>query len=73
MPARPAPSELIPTDAQVRRALVRAGKSVSLDVDEVVVLLHARGEALAALCAAAARVRDAGLASAGRSGVVTYS
>ncbi len=36
-------------------------------------LLAARGEDLARLTAAAARVRDAGLAAAGRPGVVTYS
>ena len=35
--------------------------------------MHARGEQLAALAGAAGRVRDAGLAAAGRPGVVTYS
>jgi FO synthase len=42
-------------------------------VTESAVLLGARGEALDALLAAAASVRDAGLATAGRPGVVTYS
>jgi FO synthase len=37
------------------------------------VLLAARGDDLADLMASAARVRDAGLASAGRPGVITYS
>ena len=36
-------------------------------------LLHASGDDLVDLCASAARVRDAGLANAGRPGVVTYS
>jgi FO synthase len=42
-------------------------------VDEAAVLLAAGGEHLQRLCAAAARVRDAGLEAAGRPGVVTYS
>ena len=46
---------------------------MSLDPGEAAVLLEARGDALADLCASAARVRDAGLVSAGRPGVVTYS
>ena len=62
-----------PRAAQVRRALARADRGVSLDLDEATALLHARGDDLDRLCAAAARVRDAGLADAGRSGVVTYS
>ncbi len=36
-------------------------------------LLHARGEQLAELARHAGRVRDAGLAAAGRPGVITYS
>ena len=36
-------------------------------------MLAARGEDLERLCVAAARVRDAGLAAAGRDGVATYS
>jgi FO synthase len=57
----------------MRRALRRADDGVTLDVTEAAVLLHARGADLDRLCAAASRVRDAGLAAAGRPGVVTYS
>ena len=59
--------------AQVRRSLARAERGAALDVTEATALLAARGEQLDRLCAAAARVRDAGLAAAGRPGVVTYS
>ena len=62
-----------PTSQQVRRALARAGRGAALDVSEATVLLHARGDDLTALMAAAARVRDAGLRAAGRAGIVTYS
>ncbi|AEW94695.1 FO synthase [Streptantibioticus cattleyicolor NRRL 8057 = DSM 46488] len=44
-----------------------------MDVTEAAVLLRARGEELRELSAIAARVRDAGLESAGRPGVITYS
>jgi FO synthase len=57
----------------MRRALARAERGASLDLDEATVLLAATGDDLDRLCAAAARVRDAGLAAAGRAGVVTYS
>ncbi|GAA1239588.1 bifunctional FO biosynthesis protein CofGH [Prauserella halophila] len=57
----------------MRRVLKRANDGVALDVAESAVLLHARGEDLETLLAAAARVRDAHLADQGRSGVVTYS
>ena len=62
-----------PTPQQVRRSLARAERGAALDVAEAAVLLAARGEDLDRLCAAAARVRDAGLVAAGRPGVVTYS
>ena len=62
-----------PTPQQTRRALARADRGAALDLDEATVLLSARGEDLERLCAVAARVRDAGLAGAGRPGVVTYS
>jgi len=62
-----------PTRSALRRALRRAEDGVTLDLAEAQVLLHARGDDLGRLCAAAARVRDAGLASAGRPGVITYS
>jgi FO synthase len=70
-------SELIPSDSAVRRAVVRAERGQPLDAIEAETLLHARGlapgEPLDRLLTAAGRVRDAGLASAGRPGVVTYS
>ncbi|MYT31056.1 MULTISPECIES: bifunctional FO biosynthesis protein CofGH [unclassified Streptomyces] len=62
-----------PTANAMRRALKRARDGVALDVTEAAVLLQARGEDLEALCASAARVRDAGLEAAGRPGVITYS
>ncbi|HEV7725693.1 MAG TPA: bifunctional FO biosynthesis protein CofGH [Modestobacter sp.] len=66
-----------PTDSALRRALVRAERGVTLDATEAETLLHARGlgagDPLDRLLSAASRVRDAGLASAGRPGVVTYS
>jgi len=60
-------------DHAVRRALARADAGKTLDAAEARALLSARGEALDALCAVAARVRDAGLEAAGRPGTVTYS
>ncbi len=57
----------------MRRALRRARDGVALDPVEAEVLLHARGEQLADLMDSAARVRDAGLAAAGRPATVTYS
>jgi FO synthase len=65
--------EVVPTPQQVRRALARAERGATLDVPEATALLAARSESLTRLCAVAARVRDAGLAAAGRAGVVTYS
>ncbi|MFN0282535.1 MAG: bifunctional FO biosynthesis protein CofGH [Kineosporiaceae bacterium] len=62
-----------PTESAMRRALRRAADGVTLDVTEAEVLLHARGEALDRLLGAASAVRDAGLATAGRPGTVTYS
>ncbi len=59
--------------AATRRALARARDAKTLDQAEAVVLLQARGEALTDLLGHAARVRDAGLAAAGRPGVITYS
>ncbi|SEO56614.1 bifunctional FO biosynthesis protein CofGH [Trujillonella endophytica] len=61
----------------LRRALARAERGVALDAAEAEALLSARGlgvgEPLDRLLTAATRVRDAGLASAGRPGIVTYS
>ncbi|URM90999.1 bifunctional FO biosynthesis protein CofGH [Streptomyces sp. MRC013] len=62
-----------PTGNAMRRALKRAEDGVALDTAEAAVLLRARGADLDRLAASAARVRDAGLAAAGRPGVVTYS
>lgn len=62
-----------PTANSMRRALRRARDGVALDVAEAAVLLRARGADLTDLCATAARIRDAGLAEAGRPGVITYS
>ncbi|MFY9491353.1 MAG: bifunctional FO biosynthesis protein CofGH, partial [Mycobacterium sp.] len=55
-----------------------ARDGVALNVDEAAVAVTARGDELADLCASAARVREAGLTSAGRRGPggrlpVTYS
>ncbi|WP_407915902.1 bifunctional FO biosynthesis protein CofGH [Kitasatospora sp. NE20-6] len=63
----------VPTASSLRRALRRARDGVALDRAEAAVLLQARGDDLRDLCGSAARVRDAGLAAAGRPGVVTYS
>ena len=62
-----------PTANAMRRALKRARDGVALDVTEAAVLLQARGDDLDDLTASAARVRDAGLETAGRAGVITYS
>jgi FO synthase len=60
-------------DNGIRRALRRAREGVTLDATEAEILLSARGDALADLCASAGRVRDQGLIDAGRPGVITYS
>ncbi len=57
----------------MRRALARARDGKQLDLTEATVLLAARGTDLTDLSASAARVRDQGLADAGRPGTVTYS
>ncbi|MEH6795945.1 bifunctional FO biosynthesis protein CofGH [Rhodococcus sp. ARC_M5] len=62
-----------PAASAMRRVLRRARDGVSLNVDEATVLLHARGDDLVDLMASAARVRDAGLESAGRPETVSYS
>ena len=54
--------------AALRRVLRRARDGVALNVDEAAIALTARGDDLTELCASAARVRDAGLESAGRRG-----
>ncbi|GGK65100.1 FO synthase [Sphaerisporangium melleum] len=57
----------------MRRALARARDGKALDAAEATVLLHARGTDLDRLLEHAGRVRDAGLASVGREGTITYS
>jgi FO synthase len=57
----------------MRRALKRARDGVALDTAEAAVLLQAKGSDLTDLTTTAARIRDAGLTSAGRPGVITYS
>ncbi|NJC71517.1 bifunctional FO biosynthesis protein CofGH [Planosporangium thailandense] len=61
------------SDSSIRRALHRASDGRPIDADEATTLLAAQGEAFDRLLATAAAVRDAGLADAGRPGVVTYS
>src|SRR6516225_4312325 len=77
VPARRTSSSLLgepaPPASAVRRALARARDGKTLDPGEAATLMHARGEQLATLLAHAGRVRDAGLAAAGRPGVITYS
>ncbi|QNI08177.1 7,8-didemethyl-8-hydroxy-5-deazariboflavin synthase [Mycobacterium kubicae] len=75
------PSPVVPTRTSasaLRRVLRRARDGVVLNVDEAAVALTARGADLTDLCASAARVRDAGLESAGVRGPrgrlpITYS
>ena len=67
IPAMP-PKTDSPAPAALRRVLRRARDGVALNVDEAAVAMTARGEDLLDLCASAARVRDAGLESAGRRG-----
>ena len=55
-------------NSALRRVLRRARDGVALNVDETAVALTARGDDLRELCTTAARVRDAGLESAGRRG-----
>jgi FO synthase len=70
---RPEAQNTPPTANGMRRALKRAREGVALDTGEAAVLLQARGSDLTDLAATAARVRDAGLESAGRPGTITYS
>lgn len=62
----PTPDAVSPT--ALRRVLRRARDGVALNVDEAAIAMAARGADLADLCSSAARVRDAGLAAAGRRG-----
>ncbi|WP_338079973.1 bifunctional FO biosynthesis protein CofGH [Antrihabitans stalactiti] len=72
-PHLPAQRTPAPAASAMRRVLRRARDGVTLNVDEAVVLLQARGADLDDLCSSASRVRDAGLDAAGRPKQVTYS
>ncbi len=63
----------MPKQREITRAVARAEAAKTLSRDEIAALFGARGEELSRLMAAARRVRDAGLADAGRAGMVTYS
>ncbi len=67
------PAEPAPPPTALRRVLARARDGKALDPGEAAMLLHARGEQLTELLSYAARVRDAGLAAAGRPGIISYS
>src|SRR5215469_11812503 len=67
------PADDTPPATAIRRALARARDGKPLDQGEAAVLLHARGADLDRLLGYAGRTRDAGLAAAGRPGVITYS
>ena len=56
-----------------RRALARVRDGKAIDPDEAETLLTCRGADLERLLGYAGRTRDAGLAAAGRPGVITYS
>ncbi len=67
------PADPVASPSSLRRALARARDGKSLDQAEAAVLLQSRGDDLLALVGHAGRVRDSGLAAAGRPGVITYS
>src|SRR5262249_30731557 len=67
------PWQAAPPASAIRRALARARDGKTLDPGEAATLMHARGEQPATLLAHPGRARDAGLAAAGRPGVITYS
>ncbi|WP_456696828.1 bifunctional FO biosynthesis protein CofGH [Aeromicrobium sp. P5_D10] len=66
-------TERLVTDREIARAVTRAENAKTVDAAETQALLCARGEQLDRLMAVAARVRDAGLETAARPGVLTYS
>ncbi len=68
-----ATDEPTPPATALRRVLARARDGKALDPAEAAILLHARGAQLTELMSYAARVRDAGLAAAGRPGIISYS
>lgn len=66
-------NELPRSEREIARAVTRVENAKTVDAAETQALLCARGEQLDRLMAVAARVRDAGLESAARPGVLTYS
>jgi FO synthase len=72
-PAASGPADPVASTSALRRALARARDGKALDQAEATILLQARGDDLTALLGHAGRVRDSGLAAAGRPGVITYS
>ncbi len=72
-PGPATPADIMASPSALRRALARARDGKALDQAEAAVLLQARGDDLTTLLAHAGRVRDSGLAAAGRTGVITYS
>jgi FO synthase len=62
-----------PAESAVRRALRRARDGAVIDTMEASVLMAARGDGLTELMSVAAAVRDAGLRTERRPGVITYS
>src|SRR5262249_25541395 len=69
----PQPAGAAPATAALRRALARARDGKPLDEAEATTLLHARGEGLQRPLRYARRTTGAGLAAAGRPGVIPYS
>jgi len=67
------PAGPVASASALRRALARARDGKALDQAEATILLQARGDDLTALLGHAGRVRDSGLAAAGRPAVITYS
>ncbi|PQP20033.1 bifunctional FO biosynthesis protein CofGH [Rhodococcus opacus] len=63
----------ISTEREIARAIGRAEAGKSIDLNEATALLAAQGPLLARLMAVAAKIRNAGLTSAGRPDVLTYS
>lgn len=66
-------TDIVPTGGEVLRAIKRSEAGKPIDSVEAAALLSARGENLVRLMVVAARVRDAGLESIGRSGTITFS
>jgi FO synthase len=64
---------MVTNPASMRRVLRRASRGDTLNPAEAAVLLEARDDDLVQLMRYAARVRDAGLADAGRPATITFS